>query len=66
MGDHAEPELAVIEDGHGALDEARLLESPDAPQARRGGEVHSRREFLIGDRRIALQLIEDADVDGIE
>jgi hypothetical protein len=66
MGDHAEPERAVIEDGHGALDEARLLESPDTPQAGCGGEVHPRREFLVGDRRVALQLIEDADVDGVE
>ena len=45
---------------------SRLLESLQAPPARRRTQAHALGEFLVGQARIALQLLQDAAVGFVE
>ena len=49
-----------------ALDEARLLESTHAPEARGGRDPHPARQLDIGDAALGLELGKDFSVDLIE
>jgi len=66
VGDHAETELAVVQQCDPPLDVAGFLEPADTPQAGCGRQMHPRSEVLVAYRGVALKLIEDAQVDGVE
>jgi hypothetical protein len=54
-----------VEQGRIALDNARLLERPDPPPARRRGEPNFFGEVGITQPSVLLQPLENAAIDGI-
>jgi len=63
---HVEAERHRVEIGMVTLDEARLLEGADAPQARRRRNPDAARQLDVGHATVCLQIVQDFAVDLIE
>ena len=63
---HLVAQQLLVEQRPIALDEARLLQRPHPPQARRRRNADPPRQLHIGDAAVVLQLLEDFPVDGVE
>jgi hypothetical protein len=49
-----------------ALDQSRVMQALDAPQAGGRRNVHPCRQVLVAERGVGLQHVQQGDVDGVE
>jgi hypothetical protein len=61
-----QPQRLGVGQRHIAVDDAAGFQRLHARQAGRGRQVHAARELHVRQRAVALQFVQDAQVDGVE
>ena len=65
VGDESGADRLAVDERDDSADDSGRLERAHAPEARRGREADARRQLLVGDGGVLLQLAQDLAVDFI-